>query len=72
MASKPNEKWGTDITYVTTGEGWLYLASVMDRYSRKIIGWHMSDRGSQYASHDYQKQLQVYSMIGGISYKGNC
>jgi putative transposase len=100
-ASKPNEKWVTDITYIATGEGWLYLASVMDLYSRKIVGWHMSDRmtkelvlqalkqaygrqqpdeavlhhsdrGSQYASHDYQKQLQLYSMIGSMSRKGNC
>ncbi|MFC4601800.1 DDE-type integrase/transposase/recombinase, partial [Cohnella hongkongensis] len=43
-ASKPNEKWVTDMTYVGTEEGWLYLASVMDLYSRKIVGWHMSDR----------------------------
>jgi len=79
----------TDITYVSTEEGWLYLASVMDLYPRKIVGWHRSEqmtkelvlqalrqahdrqrpdpgllhhsvRGSQYASHDYQKQLQTY------------
>lgn len=42
-ASKPNEKWVTDITYIATGEGWLYLASAMDLYSRKIVGWHASD-----------------------------
>jgi transposase InsO family protein len=100
-ASKPNEKWVTDITYVSTVEGWLYLASVMDLYSRKIVGWHMSDRmtkelvlqalrqahgrqhpdpgllhhsdrGSQYASYDYQKQIQIYEMIGSMSRKGNC
>ncbi|SDP23173.1 Integrase core domain-containing protein [Paenibacillus sp. yr247] len=41
---KPNEKWVTDITYIPITEGWLYLASVMDLYSRKIVGWHMSDR----------------------------
>ncbi len=100
-ASKPNEKWVTDITYIPTAEGWLYLASVMDLFSRMIVGWHMSDRmtkelviralqqahgrqqpegevlhhsdrGSQYASHDYQKQLQTYSMKGSMSRKGNC
>jgi putative transposase len=100
-ANKPNEKWVTDITYVSTLEGWLYLASVMDLYSRKIVGWHMSermtkelvlqaleqahgrqkpepgllhhsDRGSQYASHDYQKKLQVFLMKGSMSRKGNC
>ncbi|QJD85264.1 DDE-type integrase/transposase/recombinase [Cohnella herbarum] len=42
-ASKPNEKWVTEITYVSTDEGWLYLASVMDLYSREIVGWHMSE-----------------------------
>ncbi|SEO33240.1 Transposase InsO and inactivated derivatives [Amphibacillus marinus] len=39
--SKPNEAWVTDITYIPTHEGWLYLASVMDLYSRKIVSWAM-------------------------------
>jgi putative transposase len=39
--SKPNQAWVTDITYIPTNEGWLYLASVMDLYSRKIVGWAM-------------------------------
>lgn len=85
-ASRPNEKWVTDITYVWTKEGWLYLAVVLDLFSRKVVGWsmnahmerglviaaltmalqarqppkgllHHSDRGSQYASNDYQKLL---------------
>lgn len=43
-AEAPNQKWVTDITYIPTVEGWLYLAVVMDLYSRKIIGWAMSDR----------------------------
>jgi transposase InsO family protein len=38
-ASRPNEKWVTDITYIWTAEGWLYLAAVMDLYSRRIVGW---------------------------------
>ena len=42
-ASRPNEKWVTDITYVWTSEGWLYLAIVMDLYSRRIVGWSMAD-----------------------------
>ncbi|MBH0334445.1 hypothetical protein BM86_02600, partial [Bacillus thuringiensis] len=83
--------WVADITYVSTKEGWLYVASLMDLYSRKIVGWHAdrtmtkelvlkalqqayfrqkpkgsvlhhSDRGSQYASRDYQNQLQQYGM----------
>ena len=42
-ASRPNEKWLTDITYIETGEGWLYLAAVLDLYSRRIVGWAMDD-----------------------------
>jgi putative transposase len=40
-ARQPNEKWVTDITYIQTTEGWLYLAVMMDLYSRKIVGWSM-------------------------------
>jgi transposase InsO family protein len=42
-ATKPNEKWVGDITYIPTAEGWLYLAMVMDLYSRKIVGWAFAD-----------------------------
>lgn len=38
-AQQPNQKWGCDLSYVPTGEGWLYVAIVMDFYSRKIVGW---------------------------------
>ncbi len=98
---KPNQVWVADITYVPTQEGWVYVASVMDLYSRKIIGWHAdnrmtkelvltaldraykqqkpknsvlhhSDRGSQYASHEYQKRLKQYGLEGSMSRKGNC
>ncbi len=40
-AQRPNEKWLTDITYIPTAEGWLYLAVVMALFSRKIVGWAM-------------------------------
>lgn len=40
-AEQPNQKWVSDITYIETADGWLYLATVMDLYSRKIIGWNM-------------------------------
>ena len=40
----PNKIWVRDITYIATGEGTLYLAGVLDLYSRKIVGWAMSDR----------------------------
>ena len=43
-ASAPNQKWGVDITYIWTRQGWLYLAIVIDLYSRRIIGWETSDR----------------------------
>lgn len=46
-ASRPNEKWVSDITYVWTGSGWLYLAVVMDLYSRAIIGWSLQSRMTQ-------------------------
>ena len=40
----PNQKWGADISYIWTAEGWLYLAIVLDLYSRRIVGWATSDR----------------------------
>jgi len=42
--SKPNEAWVTDITYVPTQEGWLYVATVLDLFSRKVVGLAMSQR----------------------------
>ena len=101
QASRPNEKWAGDITYIATAEGWLYLAAVMDLYSRRIVGWamgdtlarslplaalqmaletrqpspgllHHSDRGSQYASQDYQAVLTKYQIQGSMSRAGNC
>ena len=97
----PNKVWTADITYVWTYQGWLYLAIVMDLYSRQIVGWassermkkqmvldalamaywqrkpakgllHHSDRGSQYASCEYQKQLNHFGMTASMSRKGNC
>jgi transposase InsO family protein len=101
IPNKPNSTWAGDITYVWTREGWLYLAVVMDLFSRKIVGWAMeptlsrelalkalrmairqrqpgtgllshSDRGSQYASHDYQALLNTYGIVCSMSRKGNC
>lgn len=43
-ASRPNEVWVGDITYLVRGQGWLYLALLMDVYSRRIVGWSLSDR----------------------------
>jgi putative transposase len=98
---RPDQVWTADITYLATGEGWLYLAIVLDLYTRQIVGWamrermtkdlvidalrmawfrrrpppgliHHSDRGSQYCSHDFQKQLAAYGMLASMSRKGNC
>ncbi len=41
-SSEPNRKWVSDITYIATGEGWLYLAAIMDLASRSIVGWATS------------------------------
>lgn len=44
VADQPDQKWLSDITYIPTAEGWLYLAAILDLYSRRIVGWAMSDR----------------------------
>ena len=44
VATRPNQIWVGDITYIRTAQGWLYLAAIMDLYSRRIVGWGMSER----------------------------
>jgi transposase InsO family protein len=44
VADRPNQKWLGDITYIPTQEGWLYLATILDLYARRIVGWAMSER----------------------------
>src|SRR5438105_8507144 len=97
----PNVAWVTDITYVWTSEGWLYLAAILDLFSRRVVGFamseridralvlealaaavgrrvpnaglvHHSDRGSQYASNDYQTALDDLGVVCSMSRKGNC
>jgi len=43
-ATTPNQKWVSDISYIDTSEGWLYLAVIIDLYSRRVVGWAMSHR----------------------------
>jgi putative transposase len=97
----PDQAWATDITYVRTWEGWLYLAVVIDLFSRRVVGWavadhlrtelcldalkmamgrrlpeaglvHHSDRGCQYASVDYRRELARRGVTCSMSRKGNC
>lgn len=97
----PDQAWVTDITYIPTGEGWLYLAVIVDLCSRFAVGWamseritdeltldalgmalarrrpaaglvHHSDRGSQYASGDYQRVLAQHGIVCSMSRRGDC
>jgi len=99
----PNQAWAGDITYIATEEGWLFLAVVIDLFSRRVVGWSMqpdmrrnlvidalemawfhrrpdrnnelifhSDRGSQYASEDFNKVLNEFAITQSMSRKGNC
>lgn len=43
-AERPNQKWVVDITYIATAEGWLYLAVLLDLFSRVVVGWSMQNR----------------------------
>ncbi len=100
--TEPDRVWVADMTYIWTTEGWLYLAVIIDLFSRRVVGWSMaehrrtelvltaleaalghrqpaqtgllfhSDRGSQYASGDYQEALQQATIRGSMSRRGNC
>jgi putative transposase len=101
QAERPNLVWVSDITYIRTMEGWLYLAAIMDLYSRKVVGWslarnmevgmvkdallmavgrrrpepgliHHSDRGSQYACHEYRGLLRAHGITSSMSRSGDC
>lgn len=96
-----NQVWVSDITYIPTTEGWLYLAVVLDLCSRRVVGWSMSsrlavelvlralwmavlrrgpakglvfhsDRGSQYTSHAFRKDLEYAGMRQSMSRRGDC
>ena len=98
---RPDTVWAGDITYIRTRQGWLYLAVVLDLFSRTVVGWavgkdlsrhlplralHMalgrrkplpgalfhSDRGSQYASQDYQALLAAHGLVSSMSRQGEC
>jgi putative transposase len=100
-ANRPNAVWVGDITYVWTREGWLYLATLLDLFSRRVVGWavrdtletslaldaldqaiaarrpprglvHHTDRGCQYASHDYRARLGAHGIVPSMSRAGDC
>ena len=100
-AETPDTRWTADITYLWTSQGWLYLAVILDMFSRRVVGWAMnqsmerelvlsaldmaisarcpgpdllchSDRGSQYASGEYQKRLKDAGIACSMSRRGNC
>lgn len=59
-ARAPNRKWVTDITYLATAEGWVYLAVVMDLFSRKVVGWAMSaSLATELVSEALRQAIQV-------------
>ena len=60
--SRKNETWTADVTYIRTAEGWLYLAVVLDLYSRKVVGWSMSTR--------IDSRLVVDALTMGIKSEG--
>ena len=63
----PNQVWTSDITYIRTDEGWLYLAVVMDLYSRKIIGWEVGKRlGADLVEKAMRKALLDRKLQKGI------
>ena len=47
MADQPNKKWASDIAYIWTREGWLYLAVILDLHSRRVIGWALLEHAAQ-------------------------
>jgi transposase InsO family protein len=51
-ATGPDEKWGADISYVWTREGWLYLAVIIDLFARRVVGWATGDRLHRNLEHD--------------------
>ena len=65
QADAINRKWLADITYVPTAEGWLYLAAVLDCFSRKIVGWSMADHLQTDLASDALKMALVQRDVAG-------
>ena len=66
-AERPDQKWGADISYVWTREGWLYLAVVIDLFARRVVGWAVSDRlRKQLALEALSKALAIRRPPAGL------
>ncbi len=59
QASAPNERWVGDITYISTQEGWLYLAVILDLYSRRCVGWAMGEHPDEQLAEAALRQALV-------------
>ena len=79
-AEAPNEKWVSDITYIRVGNEWLYLAVVMDLYSRKVIGWALADHMREsliieaFSMASSLRKIEPSAVIHsdrGVQYRGN-
>lgn len=64
-ASRTNQRWASDITFIATRQGWLYLAVVMDLYSRRIIGWAMDRRAGRHLVMDAMTMALGYRQPSG-------
>jgi len=78
-----NRVWVSDITYIPTAEGWMYLCVVLDLHSRRVVGWSMgrslgvelavhSDRGVQYCAAAFRRHLSDHGIRQSMSRKGDC
>ena len=65
LARRSNEVWAVDITYVPTAEGWLYLAVVLDLYSRRVIGWSMAGHLRAAPSLAEQRRYPLFIVVVG-------
>ena len=61
-AEQPNTKWVTDVTYIATASGWLYLAVVLDLFSRRVVGWAMA---ATFDAALIEQALRVYAKLKG-------
>jgi putative transposase len=72
-APAPNQKWGVDISYIWTAEGWLSLAIVLDLYSRRIVGWATGDRiTKELAVTALKRAIAVRQPLPGLIHHSDC